>query len=91
VEDALKTRGIIYLNVETSLLFAPLSKFLATRLAVTHTLYKMHENQCVLLKCDIHVRPMRFTVMPTPTDSSDKIKNPIYVVYYIGVLVCTIV
>jgi len=23
VEDALKTRGIIYLNVETSLLFAP--------------------------------------------------------------------
>jgi len=34
VEDALKTRGIIYLNVETSLLFAPpLPKFLATCLA----------------------------------------------------------
>jgi len=25
--------------------------------AVTHTSYKMHENQCVLLKCNIHVRP----------------------------------
>jgi len=33
VDDALKTRAIIYLNVETSLLFAPLSKFLATCLS----------------------------------------------------------
>jgi len=34
MDDALKTRTIIiiYLNVETWLLFAPLSKFLATRL-----------------------------------------------------------
>jgi len=39
--------------------------------AVTHS-YKMHENRCVLLKIDMHVRPMRFTVLCTPTDSSDK-------------------
>jgi len=33
IDDALKTRGITYLNVETGLLFAPsVSKFLATRL-----------------------------------------------------------
>ena len=33
MDDALKTRGIIYLNVETWLLFAPPpSKFLSTRL-----------------------------------------------------------
>jgi len=30
--------------------------------AVTITSYKMHENRCVLLKSDVHVRPMRFTV-----------------------------
>jgi len=43
-----------------------------SNLAVTHT-SKMHENQCVLLKSDMHVRPMmRFTVLCTPTDSSDK-------------------
>jgi len=35
VDDALKTRGIIYSNVEIWLLFAPLSKFLATRLCWT--------------------------------------------------------
>jgi len=40
--------------------------------AVTHTSYKMHEYRCVLLKNDMHVRPMRFTVLCTPTDSSDK-------------------
>ena len=34
--------------------------------------YKMHENRCVLRKSDMHVRPMRFTVVCTPTDSSDK-------------------
>jgi len=32
MDDALKTRGFIHLNVETWLLFAPPSKFLATRL-----------------------------------------------------------
>ena len=35
VDDILKTRGIVYLNVETWLLFAPPSKFLATRLVMT--------------------------------------------------------
>jgi len=40
--------------------------------AVTHNSYKMHENRCVLLKSDMHVQPMRFTVLCTPTDSSDK-------------------
>jgi len=40
--------------------------------AVTNTFYKMHENRRVLLKSDMHVRPMRFTVLCTPTDSSDK-------------------
>jgi len=34
VDDALKTRGIISLNVETALLFAPPSKFLATCLCL---------------------------------------------------------
>jgi len=38
MDDALKTRAIIYLNVETWLLFAPLSKFLATRLTATRTI-----------------------------------------------------
>jgi len=33
LDDALKTRAIIYFNDETWLLFAPLSKFLATRLS----------------------------------------------------------
>jgi len=40
--------------------------------AATHTSYKMHGNRCVLLKIDMHVRPMRFTVLCTPTDSSDE-------------------
>ena len=48
----------------------------ASNYAVTHTSYKMHENRCVLLKSDMHVRPMmRFTVLCTPTDSSDKTKG----------------
>jgi len=42
-----------------------------SNLAVTHT-YEMHENQCVLLKSDMRKRPMRLTVLCTPTDSSDK-------------------
>jgi len=42
--------------------------------AATHTSYKMHENRCVLLQSDMHVRPMRFTILCTPTDSSDKIQ-----------------
>jgi len=33
MDYGLKTRGIKYLNVGTWLLFAPLSRFLATRLA----------------------------------------------------------
>jgi len=40
--------------------------------AVTHTSYKMHENRCVPLKSDMHVRPMRSIVLCTLTDSSDK-------------------
>jgi len=40
--------------------------------AATHTSYKMHESRCVLLKNDMHVRPMRFTVSCTPTDSFDE-------------------
>ena len=54
------------------IVFATLSNLNKTsNLAVTHT-SKMHENRCVLLKSDKHVRPMRFTVLCTPTDSSDK-------------------
>jgi len=45
---------------------------LATPLAVTNTSFKMHENRYVLLKSDMHVRPMRFAVLCTLTDSSDK-------------------
>jgi len=41
--------------------------------AVTHT-YKMHENRCALFMSNMHVRPMRFTILCTPTDSSDKIQ-----------------
>ena len=40
----------------------------------SYTTYKMHENRCVLLESDMHVRPMRFTVLCTTTDSSDKSK-----------------
>ena len=47
----------------------------ASNYAVTHISYKMHENRCVLLKSEMHVRPMRFTVLCTPTDSSDKTKG----------------
>jgi len=36
-------------------------------LKVTHTSYKMHENRCVLLKSDMYVRPMQFTVLCTLT------------------------
>jgi len=36
MDVALKTRDIKYLNVETWLLLAPLSKFLATRLSETN-------------------------------------------------------
>jgi len=39
-------------------------------LAVTHV-YEMDENQCVLLKSDKRMRPMLFTVLCTPADSSD--------------------
>jgi len=40
--------------------------------AATQTSYKMHENRCVLLESDMHVQPMRFNVLSTPTDSSDE-------------------
>ena len=56
---------------------------------VINTSYKMHENRCVLLESDMHVRPMRFTVLCTPTDSSDK--NPIDVFHYIALLLCMII
>jgi len=32
----------------------------------------MHENRCALLKSDMHVRPIRFTVLCTPIGSSYK-------------------
>jgi len=35
MDDGLKIRGIKYLNVETGLLFPPLSKFLATCMFLT--------------------------------------------------------
>ena len=41
--------------------------------AVTHSSYKMHKNGSVLdCKSDMHVRPMRFSILCTLTDSSDK-------------------
>jgi len=42
--------------------------------AVNHTSYQMHENEYFLLQyeSDIHVRPMRFCILCSPTDSSDK-------------------
>jgi len=55
--------------------------------AVTPTSYTIHGNRCVLLKSDMHVRSMRFTVLCTPTDSSDKTQlmcsNPSDVFYYV--------
>jgi len=49
VEDALQTRGIIYLNVETSLLFTPPpSKFLATCLGRTQSLKSNHQTTDVV-------------------------------------------
>jgi len=36
-------------------------------------------------KSDMHVRPIRFSILCTPIDSSDK--NPIDVFYYVAVLV----
>jgi len=37
-------------------------------------------------KSDMHVRPVLFSILCTPTDSSDE--NPIDMSYYIAVLVC---
>jgi len=34
----------------------------------------------------MHVRPMRFSILCTPTDSSDK--SPVDVFYYIAALAC---
>jgi len=51
-----------------------------------HTSYKMHENRCVLLKNDKHVRPMRFSILCTPTDSSDKTQ-----LVYSTILLCLFV
>ena len=39
--------------------------------AVNHTSYKMHV-EVFYCKSDMHVRPMRFSILCTPTDSSDK-------------------
>jgi len=39
MDDALETKGIIYPNVETWFLFAPLSKFLTTRLTPSVHVY----------------------------------------------------
>ena len=39
--------------------------------AVTHT-YKMHKKEVFCYKSDMHGRPMRFSMLCTPTDSSDK-------------------
>jgi len=49
----------------------------------------MQENQCVVLKSDMHARPTGFTVLCTPTDSSEK--KAIDVFYYIVLLVSIIV
>ena len=48
----------------------------------------MHENRYVLLKSDMHVRPMRFTILCTPTDSSEKTQ---LMFYYIALLVYILV
>jgi len=52
---------IIYRTLQF-IVFLTLSNLNKTsKRAVTHASYKMHENRCVLLKSDMHVRPMRFT------------------------------
>jgi len=38
-------------------------------------------------KSDMHVRSMRFSILCTPTDSSDKNTNDVF--YYVAVLVYT--
>ena len=47
----------------------------------------MIENWSILqyFKSDMHLRPMRFSIFCTPTDSSDKINFDVF--YYIAVLV----
>jgi len=39
---------------------------------VTHTSYEMHGNEVFYCKSDMHVRPIRFSILCTPTDSSDE-------------------
>jgi len=45
MDDALKTRGTKYLNIDTWLLFAHLSKFLATRLPLPSANSKMNKER----------------------------------------------
>jgi len=58
------------------IVFATLSNLKKTsNIAVNHTSYKMHENlffYYFYCKSDMHVRPIRFCILCTPTDSSDK-------------------
>ena len=63
MEYALKTRGIIYLNVETSLLFAPPIKILATCLTLSTyaTLTWAHKcNQLFLILHKIHSQQIQY-------------------------------
>jgi len=46
---------------------------------------KCMKTEVFFCKNDMHVRPVRFSILCTPTDSSDK--NPIDVFYHIAVLV----
>jgi len=45
MDDALKIRGVKYLNVETWLLFPPVSKFLSTRQGVPTPNMKEDDNK----------------------------------------------
>jgi len=50
-----------------------LEQDIKSRCNLTHTSNKMHENWSVLYcKSDMHVRPVRFSNLCTPTDSVDK-------------------
>ena len=50
--------------------------------AVTHTSYKNMKSYVFYYKSDMHVRPMRFSILCTPTDSSDE------TIVYSTILLC---
>jgi len=64
--------NITHSQVDAKTEFGGLSQDSVSSLIITTPLIKCINTDAFYYKSDMHVRPMRFSILCTPTDSSDK-------------------